>query len=343
MENSDTTDPSLSILDFLFAIETSDDELTTEVNRPTSESHRETKERPSRDRQSRNLSVPYTTALQRRQRAELERLRVEVRVLEAHFFRSLRKRGPQLKDASEASRRQWGRLLANATHAKQQSAETDNKALKAILADQQKLQAAMIKVIISITQKRSKNSILCLTFNLKHPVFPAVHSSTVVSLRCERFCRENGRCSIKTSSITPIASSAPHIGDIVWGHAIKEGDANCVFGGVRKQNPSPLEMDTVATLEYGHETIYNICTFRQYANGPQHVLVITIPSATEPEHACIMQNCYQLDVASASIDEAKKMAFNAIGNKMRLLIQSSQDYYLSSQDFGWIEAGQLYK
>ncbi|ETP38674.1 hypothetical protein F442_13806 [Phytophthora nicotianae P10297] len=282
MENSDTTDPSLSILDFLFAIETSDDELTTE-------------------------------------------------------------RGPQLKDASEASRRQWGRLLANATHAKQQSAETDNKALKAILADQQKLQAAMIKVIISITQKRSKNSILCLTFNLKHPVFPAVHSSTVVSLRCERFCRENGRCSIKTSSITPIASSAPHIGDIVWGHAIKEGDANYVFGGVRKQNPSPLEMDTVATLEYGHETIYNICTFRQYANGPQHVLVITIPSATEPEHACIMQNCYQLDVASASIDEAKKMAFNAIGNKMRLLIQSSQDYYLSSQDFGWIEAGQLYK
>ncbi|ETM40753.1 hypothetical protein L914_13406 [Phytophthora nicotianae] len=327
MENSDTTDPSLSILDFLFAIETSDDELTTE----------------------------------RRQRAELERLRVEVRVLEAHFFRSLRKRGPQLKDASEASRRQWGRLLANATHAKQQSAETDNKALKAILADQQKLQAAMIKVIISITQKRSKNSILCLTFNLKHPVFPAVHSSTVVSLRCERFCRENGRCSIKTSSITPIASSAPHIGDIVWGHAIKEGDANYVFGGVPKQNPSPLEMDTVATLEYGHETIYNICTFRQYANGPQHVLVstgmwflpngellmqdsnwtVTIPSATEPEHACIMQNCYQLDVAS--IDEAKKMAFNAIGNKMRLLIQSAQDYYRTSQDFGWIEAGQLYK
>lgn len=113
-------------------------------------------------------------------------------------------------------------------------------------------------------------------------------------------------------------------------------------------------MNSVATLREGLQWINSVCTFRRYDDGGHIVLVGTTrwflptgnlvlqdynwtvisPSATNSKDECVIRNCYRLETPSGLPAEipAHKMIFDLVGNKMRIIAQSSQDILLSRAD-----------
>ncbi|RLN93961.1 hypothetical protein BBJ28_00019552 [Nothophytophthora sp. Chile5] len=192
--------------------------------------------------------VPYSTDLQRRKRAELQVLRQEAQELNAQLalLQSTRhfRIGAETTHLPEQGDLSGWRSLAMIEYEERQRAESTNRKLKAIMANQLEVHASIRKLL--------GRSIVCEVWELCLLAWLCLRlRATTKSWRHERL----GNL-IETSSVTPLACDMREAGELLWHHLTtkKNKDAEKAF---RFVSATLYEMEAVwcgiltAVVDYG--------------------------------------------------------------------------------------------
>ncbi|KAG6612044.1 uncharacterized protein IUM83_17515 [Phytophthora cinnamomi] len=253
---------------------------------------------------------PYTTALWRRKRRELQTLRLEAEALgdQLSQLRTTRQQFlpvPAVVDTkssaaaahAHASATRW-RSVATTQREQRWRAEKTNRELMVMLAEQQQLRAQILRILQKTQPLEGLDFVLQLQPKVDRPprdasfgdavleemcnkldwlrldtdaVFPVVESDTKVSFRWQLMPESN--C-IHLNVVTPVACSAQALGDKVWKYATSsKRDTDKLFHSVHRKTPSPLDVNVVASLHEGSLGANSVTTFRRYDEGDRVVLV----------------------------------------------------------------------
>ncbi|KAG6613748.1 uncharacterized protein IUM83_18521 [Phytophthora cinnamomi] len=196
-------------------------------------------------------------------------------------------------------------------------------------------------------------------------VFPALGGNLAIACSSQTKQHETrGNC-FETSSITPLACSVQNTGMKLWHHITtkKNEDVQKSFRFVRTRNSNCIERNCMASLPDGNDTVLHldgVNIVRKYEETNRTVLVgtttwflptgglqfedhhwtIISPSPTDPQHASVVQSCYQLrvkhvDTASVlpvDLARVEGVVLPSIGKKLRNVLQLQQNVLLENAD-----------
>ncbi|ETM40323.1 hypothetical protein L914_13702 [Phytophthora nicotianae] len=288
-----------TMLEFLNTI---DGDFVSHMKQPKSENL----EKRATTRESER--VPYSTKLTRRKRDETRKLRVQVKILKVQLAELRSKRLVHVKNASALPSEPWQSHIhwrSKAIVACEQRLLTDrtNRELKAIMADQERIRASILRLLIrtdairemdvefvlkmnpqpdipflsldfSDAVKEDLSSTLEGLYGEASAVFPVMDTSTVVSYRCQTFPLGISGTRVEISSSTPMSCSVQETGKLLWNFttAISKNRASS-FGYVDKKTPGPLDMTCVSSLREELLLLNTVSVFHQFNDGHQIVLV----------------------------------------------------------------------
>ncbi|KAG3002488.1 hypothetical protein PC128_g21486 [Phytophthora cactorum] len=347
--------------------------------------HKEQVRRPMRERMQQR-GVPYSTELLCRKRVETQTLQLEAQALSIQLAELQATRRDQIKDVaalagvSVASSSQW-RGVADIESEKRFRAEKVNRELKVSFAEQMRIRTRILKTLEKAKALEDIEFVLQLEPKIQRPLcgpnfsellldemstnldwlrldtdmmLSVVDDSTTVSFRWQHIPLKN--C-IQSSSITPVSCTVQQMGDMLWGHALTTKKAlDRSFHYVRRNTPTPLDMNAVASMVEGPLCTNAVTTFRKYDEGDRIIVVGTtkwfLPSgelllqdyswtvvSPSPVNRCVIRHCYNLEVAATASNDAaqaQKLMFHAVSGKMRSVYLAIQDNLLRHIDLGQI-------
>eukprot|EP00644_Phytophthora_capsici_P011774 jgi/Phyca11/573005/estExt2_Genewise1.C_PHYCAscaffold_500382 len=192
-------------------------------------------------------------------------------------------------------------------------------------------------------------------------VLPVMEENPPISCRSQNRNLKSDETCVETTSITPLECSMHKAAEYLWHHITtkKNKDTQKSFRFVRSRNLNSLERNCMASLPNGNNLLLNldgVNIVRKYEEANQVVLVgtttwflptgglqfedhhwtIISPSQANPLGASVVRSCYQLQVKRVDTSSVlpmdfghvKKLVLNAIGGKLRNVLQLQQTVLL---------------
>ncbi|KAG3221750.1 hypothetical protein PC129_g7515 [Phytophthora cactorum] len=262
--------------------------------------------RPRRKRIRKVGSVPYSTDLQRRRKAEVLSLRSEVQELECKLSQlQQQSNGGETAISTRQSQAEW-QNRAWIVRQEREKAESANRELKNILSKRFSFIASMQTLlqrsdllegidILSqnsmqlLTQPGTANSILAeMSGSLEQmllrvdSVFPALDSCLAVALithkKRHEVCGTLGDNCVETISVTPMPCTVAKSGMLLWQQLVnrKDTEPDKLYRFIRASHDSALEMSFTLPLSDQTKRLWcvdAVSSYRKYEEDNRVVLV----------------------------------------------------------------------
>ncbi|KAG6951409.1 hypothetical protein JG687_00013633 [Phytophthora cactorum] len=302
--------------------------------------------------------VPYSTELLCRKRVETQTLQLEAQALSIQLAELQATRRDQIKDVaalagvSVASSSQW-RGVADIESEKRFRAEKVNRELKVSFAEQMRIRTRILKTLEKAKALEDIEFVLQLEPKIQRPLCGPNFSELLL----DEMSTNLDWLRLDTDMMLSVVDDSTTMGDMLWGHALTTKKAlDRSFHYVRRNTPTPLDMNAVASMVEGPLCTNAVTTFRKYDEGDRIIVVGTtkwfLPSgelllqdyswtvvSPSPVNRCVIRHCYNLEVAATASNDAaqaQKLMFHAVSGKMRSVYLAIQDNLLRHIDLGQI-------